>query len=174
MRNELKEHIDKTIGIAKSFGNYLLLSKEDFNTLVLATTYHDIGKMYISQEILYKNDKLNAEEFEEIKKHPYFSYLALLNMGERNLNILNAVKQHHERIDGTGYPCKLKGNEISGISKIISIIDSYEAMTGKRCYKNSLTKNEAIEEIRNGFNAQFDKELGLKFIDFIQKNDAFT
>ena len=164
---ELLKHVKNTTKIAYLFGEYLELSNEELNILYLSAMYHDIGKIFVENKILYKKEKLTKDEFEIIKKHPIYSYNILLTANCFNEDILNAIVEHHERIDGKGYPFGLKGEKISYIAKILSICDSYEAMTGDRCYKKSLTKKKAIKEIKEGLNTQFDEELGCLFVDFL-------
>lgn len=169
MKNlETVNHIKKTVELADRFGKFMNLTKAQLRDLHLSAKYHDIGKKYINQEILYKKGKLTSDEFNELKKHPQLSYSVLEGVGIFNKSVLCAVVQHHERIDGKGYPLGLKGNQITYLAKILSICDSYEAMTADRCYKKSLTKYEAIKEIHNCLATQFDRELGLKFIEFIE------
>ena len=171
---KLLKHSIRTAIIASSFSkNYLKLSEEEVNSLFISAIYHDIGKLFIPNEILYKEDKLTKEEFEIIKEHPTYSFNLLSYSKKFNDNILRAVKEHHERIDGKGYPLGLMRDEISYISKVLSICDAYEAMTTDRCYQKRKNREEAIIEIKNGLDAQFDRELGLFFIDFISKEEEF-
>lgn len=167
MHNELLNHVEQTVKIAYSFGEYLDLSEEELNILYLSAKYHDIGKIFIPEDILYKTEKLTKDEFNIIKRHPKYSYDILLASDTFNEEILNVVLEHHERVDGKGYPFGLTGDKISYTAKILSICDSYEAMTGNRCYKKSLTREEGIEEIYKGLGTQFDKDLGLAFINFL-------
>lgn len=167
---ELLKHSVRTAIIASSFSrHYLKMPEDEINNLFASALLHDIGKLFIPNNILYKESKLIEKEFEEIKKHPVYSYNLLSASNKFNEKVLRAVKEHHERIDGRGYPLGLMGDEISFLSKILSICDAYEAMTTDRCYQKAKSNEEAIAEIKKGLGTQFDKELGLCFIDFARK-----
>lgn len=168
---ELINHTRRTMELVDKFGRSLNLSREELKDLYLGAKYHDIGKNHINQNILYKKEKLTKKEFDELKKHPDLSYRFLCETNNFNKNVLDIVRQHHERIDGKGYPLGLKGNEIFYLTKILSICDSYEAMTANRCYKKALTEKEAIKEIKKCLGTQFDKKIGLKFINFIENHE---
>lgn len=167
MKKELSNHIRNTVDIALEFGTYLELSQKDVENLVIGTRYHDIGKAQIPNGILYKKGKLSKSEFDAIKKHPFYSYHMLKNEYKGNFEVLNIALLHHERVDGTGYPFGLVSKDIPFLTKITSICDSFEAMTGDRGYKKPMGIKESLEEIRNNLGKQFDYDLGTKFIDFI-------
>lgn len=167
---ELLKHSARTAIIASSFSrHYLKMPEDEINNLFASALLHDIGKLFIPNNILYKESKLTEKEFEEIKKHPVYSYNLLSVSNKFDEKVLRAVKEHHERIDGRGYPLGLMGDEISFLSKILSICDAYEAMTTDRCYQKAKSNEEAIAEIKKGLGTQFDKELGLCFIDFARE-----
>lgn len=129
---------------------------------------HDIGKIGIDEDILNKNDKLSDKEWIEIKKHPVIGY-RILNASEEFKIHAKDVLQHHERIDGKGYPNAIKGDEISITAKIISIADTYDALISERTYKTPMTKEDALIEIKRCSNTQFDEEIVIAFIEMINE-----
>ena len=129
---------------------------------------HDIGKIGIDEDILNKNDKLSDKEWNEIKKHPIIGY-RILNASEEFTVHAKDVLQHHERIDGKGYPNAIKGDEISITAKIISIADTYDALISERTYKTPMTKEDALKEIKRCSNTQFDEEIVNSFIEMINE-----
>ena len=163
-----KGHSEFVANYSKDLAIYIELSDEKANEIYWAALVHDIGKILIDKSIINKKGKLTLEEYEIMKKHPEFGYKAL-NQSELTKNIANYVLYHHERIDGKGYPKGLKGGEIPIESRIIAITDSYDAMISVRTYKKTLSKKDALKEIKNNLNLQFDVELGLKFIDMMEK-----
>ncbi|BEP28005.1 hypothetical protein HLPR_03360 [Helicovermis profundi] len=116
---------------------------------------HDIGKTFISNEILNKKGPLTEKEYEKIKKHPYTGYKLLKRTSELQ-EIVDYILYHHERFDGLGYLNKLKGYEIPLISRIISVADAYEAMTSGRAYRSKYSKEYAMNEIIKCSGTQFD------------------
>lgn len=129
--------------IARMMGKWLHFSDEDRDILTLCGIFHDIGKTSIPDEILNKPGKYTDEEFAMIQSHPTASYNIIkdLNIDER---IKKAALQHHERADGSGYPNKLKADEIDDFAEIIAIADVYDAMTAARSYRSPLCPFQAI------------------------------
>ncbi len=130
--------------IAGVFATWVGASKEDMFMYIQCGFLYDIGKLLLPQELIWKPSKLTDMEFELIKTHTFQGYHLLkeLNINE---NISMTALMHHERIDGTGYPSKIKDNEINKYAKFISIIDAYEAMTSARTYRSSLIPFQVIE-----------------------------
>ena len=121
--------------------------------------------------MLNKPGKLNDEEWAQIKRHPEIGYRILCSSSEM-LELANCILAHHERWDGTGYPKGLKEEAIPLNSRIIAIADSYDAMTSKRPYRNALSQEIAIEEIRKNAGTQFDPEIAKIFIEKIYNTKA--
>lgn len=124
---------------------------------------HDIGKIAIPERILLKQGKLTPEEYEIIKTHPELGKQFVSGIEKLKL-ISNWLKSHHEKYDGTGYPEGLKGEEIPISSRIISIADTYDAITSDRSYRPALPHEYAIDEIRRCSGSQFDPNLAELFI----------
>lgn len=124
---------------------------------------HDIGKIAIPEKILLKPGKLTAEEYDIIKTHPELGEKLVVSIEKLKL-VSNWLKSHHERYDGTGYPDGLAGEHIPVSSRIIAIADTYDAMTSSRAYREALSHDVAIEEIRRCSGSQFDPKLAELFI----------
>ena len=173
LRNEdfkLLEHSVKVSILAQEFGTYLNLQDEVLYKLKVGAYLHDIGKISVPVSILNKPSKLTDKEYEIIKKHSIKGCQILESCGFIDNDILEIAKQHHERIDGSGYPLGLCGKDINYLSKIVSICDVYEALTAVRPYKESMSELEAVFIIKKGLGTQFDYELGLSFLDFLESS----
>lgn len=129
---------------------------------------HDIGKIGIEDYILKKEGKLTDEEYERIKEHPVIGYQILKQSGVFE-ELLPAIRSHHERIDGKGYPDGLKGEEIPLIARILAVADAFDAMVSDRPYRKGMPVEEALSRIDSGSGTQFDVELARVFIQYIEK-----
>lgn len=132
---------------------------------------HDIGKIAIGEEILNKQEPLSDEEFALIKKHPEIGCRILISSYGDSF-ITEAVLSHHERWDGTGYPNRLKGEDIPLVARIIAVVDSYDAMTSERPYKQTLTPHEAAAEISRSAGTHFDPQLTAIFVEQVLHLDC--
>jgi HD-GYP domain-containing protein (c-di-GMP phosphodiesterase class II) len=142
-------------------GKWLKFDEKRHSDLVETGLLHDIGKMKLNQEILNKPAKLSPEEFEEIKKHPAFSLKMLMESGVRSKEILEGVVQHHEKLNGTGYPQGIDSNSISDFARITSISDIYDAMVTKRVYKEPHSPFTILNEFMEGAYSELD----LRYVD---------
>ncbi|HOF03558.1 MAG TPA: diguanylate cyclase [Atribacterota bacterium] len=163
---ETEEYRKNFIGCAIKFGNFLELEKKELDELKLLATICDIGKIALSEEIIFKKGWLNKEDWEEIKKHPEIGYRIARSTPEL-INIADAILHHHEFWDGKGYPHGIQGENIPLLSRVIHIVKAYQAMTSERPYRAALTKDKAIQELRKGQGSQFDPKLTDKFIAMI-------
>lgn len=145
--------------LLKSFKQY---KSRDVRLFYYACLLHDIGKIGISEQILSKESKLSAEEYEVMKTHPVVGAEALKNVEGIN-EYLDVVRHHHERWDGTGYPDQLKGAEITIFARIVAIADAFDAMTSSRSYRQALTPDEAYDRIIKGSGTQFDPQVVYQF-----------
>lgn len=141
--------------IAGVFAEWLKLNEEDTKTLILTGFYFDIGKLMLPQELIWKPGRLTAEEFARMKTHTVLGFEFLLK-AKVNENVIKAALLHHERIDGTGYPTGAKGDSINRFARYIAIIDSYEAMTSARTYRQSLNPFQVIENFEKSGSFQYD------------------
>jgi len=129
---------------------------------------HDIGKIAIDEAILNKPGKLTDEEWETIKRHPEIGFRIISTAPEYS-EIARDILSHHERFDGKGYPRGLKGEEIPIRARIVSIADAYDAMISKRTYRDPLSKEDAVNEIKRCSGTQFDPELVKIFVNIIEE-----
>lgn len=148
--------------LSNLLGKELDFSYNHLNKLYIASLLHDIGKIYIPEQILNKNDKLTEEEMEVVKRHSLYGHDIIndlvLTLGNIS-DISDIILQHHERYDGTGYPNGLAGEEICLESRIIAIADSVDAMLSIRSYKEPKTLQGAIDDIIFNKGKQFDPNL---------------
>ncbi len=145
-------------------GKWLKMSKSQVEELILAGILHDAGKTKIPTEILNAPRKLTVEEFEKIKMHPVYSYELVSASKVFSNDVRFAARHHHERIDGSGYPDRLKDKDISLFAKITSISDVYDAMVSKRSYKDSCNPLEILTQFANGEFPGFDPKLLRAFL----------
>lgn len=159
-----EEHSNRVAMLCEDMGRAMNLTKKEVEELKNIGLLHDIGKIAIEENILNKTEKLIEEEWEEIKRHPEIGYRILSTVNEM-LEISEYVLHHHERWDGKGYPKVLKEEKIPLQSRIIAIIDAYDAMTSKRSYRDSLPEEVVIKELKINAGSQFDPELVKIFIE---------
>lgn len=143
----------------------------DLDLLRLSGILHDIGKIGIPDKILGKNGKLTEEEFSIIKRHPELGEKILhpMKSDKRIAEISKIIRHHHERYDGKGYPDGLSGQESPYLSRIITIADSYDAMTSDRPYRKGMAIGPALEEIKKCSGSQFDPILVELFVDMMEE-----
>ena len=153
-------------------GKWLKLGNQAIDNLMLAGLFHDIGKMRIDKSILNKPDKLTDAEFEEIKKHPVYSYEML---GDRfDDAIRDAVRHHHEKLDGSGYPDGLKGNQISLYARITALSDIYDAMISERSYKGAVLPFQVFDMFYREEFQGLDRKLVMLFLKHIRKHFVYS
>ena len=153
------EHSKEVLKLAYLLGKAAEVSNEDMNHLLLGATFHDVGKQFIPQEILCKPGKLTHQEFEVVKQHPKLGYDFMQKNSKLPEPALNIILEHHERIDGTGYPNKSKGAELSVMSKIVSICDVYNALVSDRVYRLAMSTKKALAILDSAKGSQLDSNL---------------
>ncbi|MFD0696131.1 HD domain-containing phosphohydrolase [Paenibacillus sp. GCM10027628] len=161
------KHSKRVYSYAVDMAEVLELSDDDRRLLILGALIHDIGKLEIPRDVLNKKSKLTADEWEMVKKHVLWGKEIVLATGKYK-DLVPLVELHHERYDGTGYPYGLKNEEIPKLARLLCIIDSFDAMTTERPYQVTKTIEEAIEELQRFAGKQFDPELVVPFIQYIQ------
>jgi len=162
--DETEKHAERLANLSKKLGRALGLTEEDLVSLELVSTLHDIGKISVDQNILNKNGALSKAEWIELKEHPEVGYRIAQTVPELR-RISEYILSHHEQWDGEGYPQKLAGENIPLLSRIVSIVDSFDAMTQDRAYRKAMSRERAIEEIRKNAGTQFDPQIAKIFIE---------
>ncbi len=163
-------HSNRVSELCESMAIALGFSKMEQRKIKTAGLLHDIGKIGISETILDKEGSLTDEEYREICRHPEIGY-RILQSSENMKELSEYAYAHHEKWDGTGYPRKLKGEEIMLGARIIAIADTYDAMTRARAYRNGLSKEVAIAELIKCKGTQFDPDLVDIFIEKVAKDN---
>jgi len=160
-------HSLNTAILAIAFGKHLGQSEERLHLLGLGAILHDIGKTRIPHEVLNKPGKLNEEEFAVIKRHPNEGYEMLMASNNVPDEVLNMVRHHHERVDGSGYPNGLKGNDVPLSVGIVSLADAFETLTTDNLYQPALTPVQALQRLRTTGTESFGKDLLQDFMRFM-------
>ncbi|MBN8210176.1 HD domain-containing protein [Bacillus sp. NTK071] len=150
-------HSDRVAEYAVKIAKKLNLKKVQLNTLTNASLLHDIGKINVPEEILNKPGHLTNEEFAEIKKHPKDG--AEMVKGTYYEELAPIIEQHHERLNGSGYPSGLKEEEILLEARIIAVSDTFDAMTEDRAYRKAMSAEVAIDELRRLSGSHYDHDV---------------
>ncbi len=150
-----------------AFGNFLALSKKQIKEIGLAGLLQDVGKVKLSSDVLLKEGKLSREEYEYAKKHVDESLKILEKTPDIPLPVTHMVAQHHERIDGSGYPNQLREGQISLTSQIAGLIDTYCAITSHKSYAKGVFHQEALDKIHLLSGQQFSNELVDQLVQFM-------
>jgi len=150
-------HVEKVVYYCNLLADQQGMSEKDKKNFVYAAYLHDIGKINIPEEILMKVEKLTPEEWNILKSHPQNAAEIIKNI-ESLKTAIPIILQHHEKFDGTGYPNKLKGEEIHPLARLLTVVDSFDAMTSVRPYQPKKTYAQAIEELKRCSGTQFDPE----------------
>lgn len=162
-------HVERVVFYCTLLAEKMKLSDKDKKNLIYSAYLHDVGKINIPEEILMKTDPLTDEEWEILKNHPQKAAEIIDNISPLK-NLVPIILQHHERYDGTGYPGKLKGDEINCFARMLTVVDSFDAMTSIRPYQPKKSYSQATRELIRCSGTQFDPEIVRSFIDIIHAN----
>jgi HD-GYP domain-containing protein (c-di-GMP phosphodiesterase class II) len=143
------------------------LNRSDVKDLGEGAILHDIGKLFIPDEILNKNGPLTDEEFELVRRHTNDGFEVLRRKRSISLFSAHVAYQHHERLDGSGYPRRLTGDDIHEFAKAVAIVDSYDAMTSDRAYRSALPPHEAISILVRETGGKYDRDLVGRFMKLV-------
>lgn len=163
-------HVERVVAYARIIADKLQLSENDKKILIYAAYMHDIGKINISKDILIKKMKLTSDEWEVLKQHPANGVEIIKSVKSLKM-LIPLIISHHEKYDGTGYPNGLKGEEIPYLARILTVIDSFDAMTSNRPYNNRKTYDEGLIELERCSGTQFDPEIVKAFVEAIRSSD---
>ena len=162
----LLEHSLNVAILLANFGTCVGLNEEQIQELALSGFLHDIGKIKIPDEILHKPGRLDDQEMTIMKDHVYFGTKVLIEMGIPD-SIVETIGQHHERLDGYGYPDGLRGDEITQFGRMIAIVDTYDAITADRCYKVGMSSKKALQILMQDAPEKYDEGLVNQFVQCI-------
>lgn len=162
-------HSDRVSEYSVLMGKYLGLKDTELKNLKIGGLFHDVGKIGVPDAILQKEAKLTDQEYSEIKNHPSIG-AHILSTATIFKDIIPIVKHHHERYDGHGYPGRLQGESIPYLARITAIADTFDAMTSKRSYRDSLPLDTVIAELKRCKASQFDPKLIDVFLDILENH----
>lgn len=162
-------HVERVVIYSRLLADKLNLDEDRKKKLIYGAYMHDIGKINIIEEILNKKMPLTKEEWEILKQHPV-NGVEIISHVEPLKDISPLILYHHERYDGKGYPSNLKGEEIPYLARVLTVVDSFDAMTSNRPYSKRKTHEEAIEELNKCSGTQFDPLIVKEFIEVIREN----
>ncbi|AKL94662.1 GGDEF/HD domain containing protein [Clostridium aceticum] len=165
-------HTERVVIYCDLIANKLELLEEDRKILKYGAYLHDIGKIQIPQEILNKKMGLTGEEVEYIKKHPE-SGIEIIKSVASLKKVMPLILHHHERYDGKGYPLRLKGENIPYLTRILSVVDSFDAMTSNRPYQMRRSYEEAVIELKKCKSTQFDPDIVDVFVEVLERNTQY-
>lgn len=171
--SDTEEHVKRTQQMGIALGHKIGLSDAQLTSLQLLCLLHDIGKITVPLEILNKPGRLTDEEWAIIRSHAEKGYQIAMSSEELR-PIADMILHHHERWDGKGYPSRLAGDEIPVLSRIISIVDAYDAMVNDRAYRKAMLPGKAMQEIRDNTGTQFDPYLAVEFLNLLEENPALA
>lgn len=174
------DRVEDTAGVSErvahwalSLGTVLGLPEDDLTLLYKAALLHDVGSLRLPAGILAKRGRLDPDEFRQVMEHPALGE-RLLEPLPRADRLLPAVRHHHERVDGTGYPDGLAGDQIPLFARIIAIADAFTALIADRPYRRRLSREEAIRTLREGAGTQWDIDLVERFLQVLDDNQAVS
>lgn len=168
-------HSERVAGLALDLGQKYGLTSSELDLLAIAANLHDIGKIGIADNVLLKPGRFEPSEWEEMKTHAEKSEGIINGLDFKGKNIVaKAVRHHHENYDGSGYPDNLTADEIPIISRIISIVDNYDALSEKRSYHTTKPHNEVIDIMLEEAPIKFDPVIFGIFIKFIETSQYKT
>ncbi|PIZ41699.1 HD domain-containing phosphohydrolase [Candidatus Aquicultor secundus] len=165
-----KGHSENVAGYAIAIAQKMGIDGERLKTLKTASLLHDIGKIGIKEEILNKPARLNNEEYEHIKQHPHIAFQILEHVPALK-EIADIILYHHEKFDGTGYLMGLQGEDIPLEARILAVVDTFDAMTSSRPYREAASIETARAELLKNAGTQFDPKIVEVFVDLLDKGE---
>lgn len=157
---------------ALSLGSYLKLKAEVLEELGMSALLHDLGKSKVDRSITNKNGRLTFDEYEQMKRHPLYGHAIALKLGISDRRVLDGIRHHHEKLDGSGYPDGLAGERITLFARIIAVCDVFDALSTKRSYKDRLSSYDALHLMKETMKNHLDMEIVDDFIK-MQRHEEF-
>lgn len=164
------KHIVGVGVLSTLIGTWMGLDESEQSMLTLAATLHDVGKVRIADDILNKPDKLTPDEFDEMKRHTIYGYEMLRETVGLSPRIANVALQHHERMDGSGYPLRVNALQLDPLSRIVAVADVFHAMSSRRPYHEALPFYEVVKRMRQGFFGELDPNIVSVFFNNLIRN----
>ncbi|XPV77229.1 MAG: HD-GYP domain-containing protein [Desulfovibrio sp.] len=164
---DLQHHSVNVALLAGAFAHFLGLPESHIRKLILAGLFHDIGKVRISNSIWNKPGKLNDKEFAEVKLHPVIGYRLLSEQEDMDRDIAHAVLDHHEAINGSGYPNSKEGDDIHIFARVLSLVDIYDALASDRPYRLGMPPDEVVRCLYAQRKTRFFRDMLERFVRFI-------
>jgi HD-GYP domain-containing protein (c-di-GMP phosphodiesterase class II) len=166
-----RQNVQRVAELAYIIGERMELSERELLSLKWSGLVHDVGKIGIPEHILNKEGRLTDHEYETMKQHPELGVRALTGIQYAE-HVIDSVLHHHERLDGSGYPDGLNGDQIALQARIIGVCDVWDALTSNRSYRKAMSNVEAMTIMRAGRNIHFDAEALDILMDFVSEQAA--
>jgi putative two-component system response regulator len=160
-------HVERVSRMARALGERLGLPRRELDALVMAGFLHDVGKIGVREAILLKPGPLTAEERREVERHSALGE-EICRPLRSAAGMLAAIRHHHERIDGTGYPDRIAGNAIPVAARVLAIADAFDAMTSDRPYRRAMQTDLALALLLEGAGTQWDAAMVTMFVSLIE------
>lgn len=164
-----KQHSYRVASYSVAIARELGWSENDIEGIYIAGLLHDVGKIVLRDDILNKQAPLTESEIKEIKKHPNLSYEILSKIKFPWKDVVDIIRHHHERPDGTGYPDSLNDSTLSDGAKVLSLADSFDAMTTDRPYRKKMDLEAALMELKENLISQFDSRIAGAFVQVLER-----
>jgi HD-GYP domain-containing protein (c-di-GMP phosphodiesterase class II) len=164
-------HSERVRNYSVMAGLKLGFPMKDVETLRLGAALHDLGKIGVNDAVLNKVERLTSDEWELIKRHPVIGYDVLSPTQFLSQEHLALVRSHHERLDGSGYPDGLEGNNINDLVRVLAVADCYDAMNSDRAYRQGMSPAEVAGELKRCGGDQLDGKITRLFIDLIESGE---
>jgi len=164
-------HSVRVAEYSENIARKLKLNEYDIELLANLANLHDLGKIQVDLSVLNKPGNFNRKDWDEMRKHPRVGYNIVKEITFLKSEA-NAILHHHERVDGKGYPCGVKDDELSLFARILMVADSYDAMTTDRPYRKALTDKQAISELKKNSGTQFDQKVAETMIEILKEKQA--
>ncbi|MGG5462160.1 diguanylate cyclase [Clostridium sp. B9] len=162
-------HVERVVVYSRLMAKKLGLTESEKKQLIYGAYMHDIGKINIPNEILTKKMRLTKDEWEILKQHPKDGVEIIKSVNSLK-DVVPLILHHHERYDGNGYPDNLKGENIPYLARVLTVVDSFDAMTSSRPYNKRKTYEEGIEELKRCSGTQFDPQIVEIFTQVVKEN----
>jgi HD-GYP domain-containing protein (c-di-GMP phosphodiesterase class II) len=167
-------HTWRVVLYTRALAEHFRVDRDRVHSLTIGAALHDLGKLDVPDDILRKAGELTHEELEIMKTHPIRGHERLVNMGETDPIVLGLVRNHHERVDGRGYPDQLVGDAIPISARYFAVIDTFDALTSLRPYRTDVgpeAADRAIEELRAGIGSRYDAQCVEAFVHLYRRGD---